>query len=230
MAVDNAHMVANHSSYHEALTGKLAENRLKLFCNYTMNCNRCYLTRYSSERDKYVLSIYTRERDTESTLHYEIVVSSQGKLQIKGKAQEFDDIEKLLEHYENNVFDARLKNIGRNCTKEDFIAAEEEKDWEQKQLRRHDDDDEDHRPLPPREEFDDTPPPEPAAQNVENRHVPPAHEGDQQFQPQGAPQQNLQPQPQVQAVLQQQNRPAQQGPVQQPQRELNWFQRLCVIS
>ncbi len=119
LAKDETEMIGEHQSYHERITGEEAERRLKLFDRH------CYLTRFSKNSDCYVLSVYQRQRPDDIAIHFEIVINQNGKLNIKGKTREFDDIRQLLRHYEQHRIDPALKNIGRICTQQEYELAEE---------------------------------------------------------------------------------------------------------
>lgn len=135
-------MIGDHSSYHEALTGRQAKRRLQLFCDYKRDCSRCYLTRFSSENNAYALSVYRREKDGEIMVHFEIVIDRHGDYSIKGKIKKFKSIDELLVWYQENQLDARMTTIGHSCSKQDYnsaVEAEETKKHEEKLRRQQED-------------------------------------------------------------------------------------------
>ena len=111
MARDETEMLGEHESYHEMIDGKEARRRLQLFHKH------CYLTRFSETSDCYILSVYKRQTPNDVFINFEIVIKGNGKVQIKGKKKEFDNIKELLNHYENNRIDPALSSIGRMCPK-----------------------------------------------------------------------------------------------------------------
>lgn len=112
--VNEANMLEDHSSYHQALTGEEAERRLK-------QCGgHCYLTRYSKKHKCYVLSVYEDEiPPSEPTIeHFEIVIQNFSKLHIRNKTQTFNSIHLLLQHYEHKRIDPALRSIGEERIQE----------------------------------------------------------------------------------------------------------------
>lgn len=67
-------MIKEHVGYHEMITGKEAEQRLK------KHGGHCYLTRYSKIKDCYILSVY--EHLNASTWHFKIAIDKDGKHKI----------------------------------------------------------------------------------------------------------------------------------------------------
>ena len=112
---EEAKTLAEHNGYHEAISGREAEGRLK-------KCGgHCYLTRYSRIKLCYVLSVYEQRRQTKSVLmHFQITIEGNGELKIRGKGKTFPTIQSLLEYYQENRIDPNLKNIGRPYMKEDY--------------------------------------------------------------------------------------------------------------
>ena len=109
-------MMDEHHSYHQAITGKEAEERLKM-CG-----DHCYLTRYSEARGCYILSVYTKQ----NVKHFEISFEPSGDhkvYKISGKAEEFNAIEAMLAHYENHRIDPAIKTIGRCIKEQEWEAA-----------------------------------------------------------------------------------------------------------
>ena len=107
-----------HNSYHQAITGKEAEKRLKK-CG-----SHCYLTRYSENRKRYMLTVY-QKKPTYVMKHFEIFfehLEAHKVYKIDGKDQEFDGIGAMLHHYENSRIDPALKNIGRSVSENDYTS------------------------------------------------------------------------------------------------------------
>lgn len=99
-------MMGEHPSYHQAITGAEAEQRLK---EYNVHC---YLTRYSKLHEGYVLSVYENQIQNSVIEHFCIEVLNDGKLKIAGKNRTFDDIQHLLLHYEKHRINPALRSIG----------------------------------------------------------------------------------------------------------------------
>ena len=109
-------MMDDHDSYHQAITGEEAEQRLKM-CG-----DHCYLTRYSEAKECYMLTIYKKKPNMrvkhfqisfEHTEHHRIY-------KIEGKAEEFSGIKEMLAHYENNRIDPAFRTIGRPITEQEL--------------------------------------------------------------------------------------------------------------
>lgn len=98
-----------HPSYHEAITGEEAKERLK-----KKGCH-CYLTRYSKSQNCYVLSVLKPQQSMDFVWNFKIVFSKDEKKKICGLTKEFDNIIALLEHYEHNRIDPGLSSIGQAC-------------------------------------------------------------------------------------------------------------------
>ena len=108
-----------HNSYHQAITGKEAERRLKM-CG---DC--CYLTRYSESQSAYMLSVLYKKN---SMKNFKISINNSGihkVYKIEGKDEEFDGIGELLNHYEKNRMDPAFPTIGRRFTEQEYRAHEQ---------------------------------------------------------------------------------------------------------
>ena len=128
-AKEKRYMMGEHSSYHQSIPGDEAERRLKKFDTH------CYLTRFSNRGDCYVLSVYMQQTPTDVMKHFKIIIKDDCKVLIYGKDYEFDYIEQLLGHYENNRIDPALPTIGKNCVEKEYKDRKEREAREQKEQR-----------------------------------------------------------------------------------------------
>ena len=101
--------MGEHSSYHQSIPGDEAKRRLK-----KSGYPHCYLTRYSETDRQYKLTIYKKQRPSDIVKHFVIVIDNGGRHKIDGKEEDFDSIQELLEHYEQNRIDPAFKTIGTN--------------------------------------------------------------------------------------------------------------------
>lgn len=121
-------MMGEHPSYHQCITSREAERRLK------MPGKNCYLTRYSKSQQAYVLSIYRKQRPHDVIEHLGIIIEEDGKHRVKGREdEEFPDITKLLNFYEKERIDPGFPNIGVPYTEEEFNEQQDELDNQEKQ-------------------------------------------------------------------------------------------------
>ena len=117
--------MGEHPSYHASITGSEAEKRLAMFGDL------CYLTRFSEERQCYILSIY-KPGPVKLIKHFKLVIDEDGKHSIDGKMMTFPNIGKLLAHYESTERpDPAFRTIGRCYTEQDYSQAEENRRAEQ---------------------------------------------------------------------------------------------------
>ena len=100
-------MMGEHSSYHNAITGDEAIRRLR-----NSGLPHCYLTRYSKTKQKYVLTVYQKQRPEDVEEHFPIAIRS-GKHKIEGKIEEFENIGGMLKHYESKRINPSLPDIGQ---------------------------------------------------------------------------------------------------------------------
>ena len=112
-------LMEEHSSHHNAITGEEAINRLK-----HSGLPHCYLTRYSQDKLIYVLTVYWKQRPMDVEEHFHLR-TEEGRCKIVGKRQEFESIEKLLEHYEKHRISPSLPTIGKNYEFEDYNSRME---------------------------------------------------------------------------------------------------------
>ena len=106
--------MSEHSSYHQSIPGDEAERRLKQFNAH------CYLTRFSEHNDCYMLSVFQQQTPRDVMKHFKIIIKDDRKHLIDGKDEEFNDINQLLAHYENNRIDPSFRTIGQNYTEEEY--------------------------------------------------------------------------------------------------------------
>lgn len=117
--VEECKLMDDHVSYHQAITGDEAEQRLKT-CG-----DHCYLTRYSEAKECYMLTIY-QKKPKEKVKHFELSFLHSGEqkvYKIDGKTQVFDGINEMLMHYENHRIDPAFQTIGRSITEQEFLEA-----------------------------------------------------------------------------------------------------------
>ena len=115
-AIKENELMGEHDSYHQRISAKEAERRLKMYGG-----NRCYLTRFSQAHNHYVLSV-RQKIPTQEIEHYGIDIRD-GKYKIQGKEDVFNDITQMFEHYEQKRLDPAFKNIGKMFTEEDYLSA-----------------------------------------------------------------------------------------------------------
>ncbi len=99
----------DHRSFHGIITGDQADQILM-----TNRKERCYLTRYSTNQEAYVLSI--KVPGIEHPLHYRLKIDNNAcRYELSGTQVTFDSLDKLLSHYENNYIDGLVQSIGSPC-------------------------------------------------------------------------------------------------------------------
>ena len=101
--------MGEHESYHENITGKEAEKRLKKLKK------RSYLTRYSEIEESYILTVFEPRTPKYVIQHYKIIIEN-GRCNIDGKERDFENIDELLIYYERNRIHNAFKNIGQKYT------------------------------------------------------------------------------------------------------------------
>jgi hypothetical protein len=113
--VSEEKMIGEHPGYHQEITGHEATRRLK-------RCGgHCYLTRYSTARECYVLSVHEHRKPLKPVIrHYKIIVRDDGKAKIDGKRNTFPGIRSLLEYYERNRIDPGISSIGQAYSEEEY--------------------------------------------------------------------------------------------------------------
>ena len=114
--VEPKEMITKHKSYHNEISGEVAEKRLRVFGN------RHYLTRYSENQKCYILSVCASDEDLqfEKIKHFQLKLSDQG-IKIQEKKQ-FADLEEMLKYYETNRLDTAFPRIGDCLTEDDYQA------------------------------------------------------------------------------------------------------------
>lgn len=105
----------NHKSYHEFITGSEAETILKAY-NHT-----CYLTRFSEQQMKYVLSVAFKKKDGSFAYKHFQIVKNHGTstFKIEGAEKSFNSVEKMLEYYQHNALTPIITHIGKPCFKKE---------------------------------------------------------------------------------------------------------------
>ena len=122
--------MGEHPSYHQVITRDEAERRLR------QRGGRCYLTRYTEKHKSYVLSVYEHRRPQDSIQHFKLAFKEEGRMQVGGTGMIFDNIQSLLEHYEQNRLNYNFKNIGQAYTESDYIWDEEKKERLEERLKK----------------------------------------------------------------------------------------------
>lgn len=115
-------MDCHHDSFHKALTGKEAVERLKI-----CGSNHCYLTRYSEAKKCYRLTVYKKEQK-ETVKHFQLSIEKKGEgeqkvYKIDGKTAIFSSIHEMLQHYENKQIDPAILTIGQFVTEQQYLGA-----------------------------------------------------------------------------------------------------------
>ena len=113
-------MMDEHPSYHESITSEEAEKRLRKYKK-----RRCYLTRFSESNTRYILSVY-QQKPTETIKHFKLKIE-EGLAQVEGKKTKFENIGRLLEHYQSHRVDPAFRNIGIAYTEHQYERDCEEK-------------------------------------------------------------------------------------------------------
>ena len=114
-------MIPPHKGYHKCITGEEAKERLSR-CK-----NLCYLTRYSKNRQCYILCVYQPQTliNKEEMMHFKISVTNK-LYQLGGCQKAFADIEELLTYFEQNSFHPAFNTIGECWTEEKYQQAMDE--------------------------------------------------------------------------------------------------------
>ena len=113
LVVPEESMMEKHSSYHGSITGDEAIRRLK----YSGHPH-CYLTRFSKERQKYMLTVYMHAY--EDVVENFVLNIMHEKCEIEGKSKAFKNIQSLLKYYEAEEINPSLERIGQNYLLEDY--------------------------------------------------------------------------------------------------------------
>ena len=101
-------MMVEHSSNHNEITGEEAIFRLKHSGN-----PHCYLTRYSQSKNKYVLTVYKKDRPKDVEKHFPLIIENERR-KIEGKEKVFASLADLLHYYERERINPSLPNVGHN--------------------------------------------------------------------------------------------------------------------
>lgn len=114
-------MMGEHHSYHQSISAKEAERRLKL-------CGQDgYLTRYSKSQKSYILSVRRKQIPCDEIEHFGIIVERTGKHKIKGREdEEFDSIGSMLGYYEGHRISPSFPSIGKSYTENEFHKQQAE--------------------------------------------------------------------------------------------------------
>ncbi len=106
-----------HSSYHGNLTGRDAEQLLKLEASH-----HCYLIRYSKKRKCYVLSVKYMKISEIDVAHFRIQLANRKMwLDAEGnEAVQFDSLEDMLLHYRDHPLNYGILGIGEQCKSKAF--------------------------------------------------------------------------------------------------------------
>ena len=102
-----------HRSYHGRMTGAAAERVLQ-----GMNEEvPCYLTRFSANHNKYVLSVLTEDMEGElETQDFELAINNDNnRYELLGTGKSFNNIDDLLSFYERSPLTETIQSIGVPC-------------------------------------------------------------------------------------------------------------------
>ena len=109
-ATPQRNLMKSHKSYHGKITGTEAELLLK------RNGGNCYLTRFSENHERYILSVMIMG----NLMHYEIHIDNiEKKYGIDETDNEFNTVNEMLTFYESNPLSPGIENIGRCCLSEE---------------------------------------------------------------------------------------------------------------
>ena len=123
-----------HKSYHEEISGDEAVKRLRL-CHAQLRSDTCYLTRHSKNENKYVLTVYSKianDDSSELVKHFQINFEASGKYRL-GDLYEFESLKEMLAHYEKHRVDAAFRDIGRCISLKEYIQIrkqEQDRRWQ----------------------------------------------------------------------------------------------------
>lgn len=117
-AIPEDKMMGEHPSFHQSITAEEAVRRLK------MSSRNCYLTSYSNTHKFYILTVYCKRKPSDVVEHFGIHITGQ-KYKLKGATTEFNSIESLLKHYEDNRISPSLPNIGRCYSQQEYDEQDE---------------------------------------------------------------------------------------------------------
>lgn len=113
-----------HPSYHGEISGEEAGERLKICCTHG------YLTRYSENSQRYVLSVYQKFPHKEVTKHFPITFTNNGgqnMYQISSD-EEPKGLQAMLTHYEKSRIDPALQNIGSCVSLDEYLRRHQEQE------------------------------------------------------------------------------------------------------
>ncbi len=102
----------NNCSYHGKMTGAAAVQVLK-----GMNEVPCYLTRFSVNNNKFVLSVLTEDMEGElETQDFKLSINNDiNRYELLGTEKSFNNIDDLLSFYECNPLNETIQSIGVQC-------------------------------------------------------------------------------------------------------------------
>lgn len=102
--------IANHPSYHGAITWEQAEIKLK------EHGGNCYLTRYTTGRKVYVLSVMNDGIQGKEPIirHFNLIIGDKDEntCEIQGAKKQFSNIFDLLNFYRTTPVDHAIRTIG----------------------------------------------------------------------------------------------------------------------
>ncbi len=116
IAVKHEEAITKNKSYHNEISGEEAIKRLRAFGNHH------YLTRHSEYWKCYVLSVYMSNEDLENEKykHFPLIQKVSGKGIRIQEDKTFENLEKMLEYYQNNRLDPAFPTIGECITEEGY--------------------------------------------------------------------------------------------------------------
>ncbi len=109
----------NHISYHGELDSKEAERRLSMAQvqaqGQAYSCN-CYLTRYSKNRESYVVSALVYHNGNQTPVHIKLNIDNENGHSLEGTMKIYRTLDELLHYYESNPLSHDIRGLGAPVT------------------------------------------------------------------------------------------------------------------
>ncbi len=113
VAVPSKEIMTTHSSYHGKMTGENPEEIMRKMKE------PCYLTRFSENHNRYVLSLMIKDKKGFEFMHIPLIINDEeSKYEIEGTNNPFRSVNNMLGYYEHNNLDPTIPNIGIPCIAE----------------------------------------------------------------------------------------------------------------
>lgn len=104
-------IMKKHPSFHGNMKSSEAESKLNI------QGGNCYLTRYSKSQKKLRISVQKTRGETTTTKHFSLSIEKGSggiySVEIEGTEEKFNDICKLLKHYEKQPIDNIMDGLGQ---------------------------------------------------------------------------------------------------------------------